>query len=349
METRKLQKIGGSTYSVSLPKEWATEHRLEAGMPIHLYPHTDGSIVVRSAARDGGPLSSTRITLPAADSDVIERALHAAYAVGYDTITLVAPEGEELSADERRVVRRRARTMVGLSVTEETSERVAVENLLATPEVSIQQSVTQLQFTALSMHRTAVERATRRVAGESVESASPLDDRDDEVDRLFEMLTRHFNRSLVDFGEVDDLDVNRSELFDYYLIGRQIERIADHAVRIGGLADAVEHDSTRGRTESDDTPADDVFAELAALAEAIREVVEMATTAALDASDDRAYEALERCTRLVNDVRALDRTLFERAPPGAYALSRMLDSLIRTAECGANVASVALGASLRPE
>jgi len=349
METRKLQKIGGSTYSVSLPKEWATEHRLEAGMPIHLYPHTDGSIVVRSAARDGGSLSSTRITLPMADADTIERALRAAYAVGYDTITLIPPEGEELTAAERRAIRRCVRTMVGLSVTEETTERVAVENLLATSEVSIRQSVTQLQFTALSMHRTAIERVTRRVVGESVESAAALDDRDDEVDRLFEMLTRHFNRSLTDFEEVDDLDVSRPELFDYYLVGRGIERIADHAVRIGTLADAVERDSTNGRTESDDALADDVLAELTALAEATREVVETATAAALDASDDRAYEALERRNRVVDDVRALDRTLFERAPPDAYALSRVLASLIRTAECGGNVARVALRASLRPE
>ena len=344
METRKLQKIGGSTYSVSLPKDWATEHRLEAGMPIHLYPHTDGSIVVRSAARDGGPLSSTRITLPAAGGDVIEWALHAAYAVGYDTVTLLAPGDEELTADEWRAVRRCVRTMVGLSVTEETAERVVVENLLATSEVSIRQSVTQLQFTALSMYRTAIERVTRRVAGESVESVPALDDRDDEVDRLFEMLTRHFNRSLTDFEEVDDLDVNRPELFDYYLVGRQIERIADHAVRIGALAEDVESRSASSRIESDDA-----LAELAALAEATREVVEMATTAALDASDDRAYEALERCDRVVDDVRALDRTLFERAPPGAYALSRVLASLVRTAEHGGNVARVALRASLRPE
>jgi phosphate uptake regulator len=259
-------------------------------------------------------------------------------------MTLVAPEGAELTADERRAARRCVRTMVGLSVTEETTEHVAVENLLATSEVSVRQSVTQLQFTALSMHRTAIERVTRRVAGESVESAPALDDRDDEVDRLFEMLTRHFNRSLTDFEEVDDLDVNRPELFDYYLVARQIERIADHAVRIGTLADAVERDSTSSRAESDDA-----LAELAALAEATSEVVEMATTAALDASDDRAYEALERCNRVVDDVRALDRALFERTPPGAYALSRVLASLTRTAECGGNVARVALRASLRPE
>jgi phosphate uptake regulator len=337
METRKLQKIGGSTYSVSLPKEWATEHHLEAGMPIHLYPHTDGSLVVRSTARDGGPLSATTVDLPAADADCVARAVRAAYAVGYDTVTLVAPEDEELTAEERRLVRRLVQPLVGMSVVSSTTERTTVETLLDASEVSIRQSVIQLQFTALSMHRAAVERLWRRVRDDAVES-DPLDERDDEVDRLFEMITRHFNRSLTDLGEIDDLDVRRPELFDYYLVARQIERIADHAVRIGSLADHADHDVD-----------DEVLADVVALAEASRDVVETATTAFLEQSADRAHEALDRRDRVVDDVLALDRALFERAPPGAYALSRVLASLTRTADCGGNVARVALRASVRPD
>jgi phosphate uptake regulator len=336
METRKLQKVGGSTYSVSLPKEWATDHHLEAGMPIHLYPHTDGSLVVRSAAQDDKPLTATTITLPAADTDTVERTLRAAYAVGYDTVTLVAPEGEELTADERRTARRLVRTMVGLSVVEETPDRIVVENLLDATEVSIRQSVIQLQFTALSMHRAAVERVACD-ADDGVATDS-LDERDDEADRLFEMLTRHANRSLVDFEEVDALDVRRSELFDALVVARQLERVADHAVRIGSLADRMD-------AAVDDGP----LAELRPLADAARGVVETATTAALDGSVELALEALDQRNRVVDDALALDRALFERAPPDAYALSRVLASLARTAECGGNVARVALRASVRPD
>ena len=344
METRKLQKVGGSTYSVSLPKEWATDHHLEAGMPIHLYPHTDGSLVVRSAAQDGEPLGATTITLPSADTDAVERTLRAAYVVGYDAVTLVAPEGAELTADERRIARRLVRTMVGLSVVEETPDRIVVENLLDAAEVSIRQSVIQLRFTALSMHRAAVERVAcdvddgvaQHAPDEAV--ADPLDERDDEADRLFEMLTRHANRSLVDFEEVDALDVRRSELFDALVVARQLERVADHAVRIGSLADRMD-------AAVDDGP----LAELRPLADAARGVVETATTAALDGSVELALEALDQRNRVVDDALALDRTLFERAPPDAYALSRVLASLDRTAECGGNVARVALRASVRPD
>ncbi|WP_435067661.1 PhoU domain-containing protein [Haloplanus sp. C73] len=328
METRKLQKVGGSTYAVSLPKEWATEHHLEAGMPIHLYPHTDGSLVVRSA-RDGEALGSTTISLPTADAGAVERALRAAYAVGYESVTLEPPDSTTFDAEERRVVRRFVQTMVGLSVTEESAERLTVETFLDASEVSIRQSVVQLQFVACAMHRTAVE----AISGAG---ADRLAERDDEVDRLFAMLTRHFTRSLADFEEIDHLDVRRSTLFEYYLVAQQLERVADHAVRIGALADRID-------------PDEDVLAELTALASAARDVVETATSGVLELAPRRAHEALDQRDTVVDDVRALDRALFESAPPGGYALSRIVALLRRTAECGGNVATVALRSGVRPD
>jgi len=341
METRKLQKVGGSTYSVSLPKEWATEHCLEAGTPIHLYPHTDGSLVVRSAEVDGRSLATATVSPPSPSAAAAARALRAAYAVGYDTVTLVPPADETWDDDVWRSIRRRVRTMVGTSVVEETDERVTVETLLDASEVSIRQSVTQLQFTALSIHAAALDRVERRAVGDTpseVSETAALGGRDDEVDRLFAMLTRHFNRALADLGEVDALDTSRPELFDSYLVARQLERVADHAVRIGALTDRI-----------DSTVGDDLLAEVLALAESARGVVESATTAAIEPSADLAHEALDRRDRVVEDARALDRALFERESTGAYALSRVLDSLVRTADCGGNVARVALRASVRPD
>jgi phosphate uptake regulator len=332
METRKLQKIGGSTYSVSLPKEWATEHHLEAGMPIHLYPHTDGSLVVRSATRDGDPLTATEVDLPDSEPATVRRALEAAYAVGYDTVTLRSPD--EFAAAERRTIRRLVDRMVGLSVIEENGASVVVENLLDADEVSIQQSVVQLQFTALSMHRAAVETLRTPDAAEADRVAG----RDDDADRLFGMITRHFNRSLTDFEEVDHLDVGRSELFDYFLTARQLERVADHAVAVAEVAE-----------RADGTAPAEIVDDVSDLAERSRDVVETATTAVLEPSSERAYAALDRQERVVTDIRTLDRSLFERSPPRAYALSRVLAALSRTAACGGNVARVALGAAVRPD
>ena len=52
--TRKVQLAGSSTFTVSLPKEWATAHGLETGRELNLYPSDDGSLVVRVGPREDG-------------------------------------------------------------------------------------------------------------------------------------------------------------------------------------------------------------------------------------------------------------------------------------------------------
>lgn len=46
-ETRKLQRVGGGTYTLSLPEAWADERDLSAGMELRLFSHTAGPEVVR--------------------------------------------------------------------------------------------------------------------------------------------------------------------------------------------------------------------------------------------------------------------------------------------------------------
>ena len=41
METRKVQVTGGSTYTVSIPKTWATDNDVEAGTKIEFHPDGD--------------------------------------------------------------------------------------------------------------------------------------------------------------------------------------------------------------------------------------------------------------------------------------------------------------------
>jgi len=41
METRKVQVTGGSTYTVSLPKTWATANDVSSGTTVEFYPEDD--------------------------------------------------------------------------------------------------------------------------------------------------------------------------------------------------------------------------------------------------------------------------------------------------------------------
>jgi len=56
METRKVQVTGGSTYTVSIPKSWATENDVGAGSEVEFYP--DGDSLLRRRNEPVAPSTS---------------------------------------------------------------------------------------------------------------------------------------------------------------------------------------------------------------------------------------------------------------------------------------------------
>jgi phosphate uptake regulator len=369
MKTRKLQQVGGGTYTVSIPKEWADEHALEAGMELHLYTHADGSVVVRTAERDGDGLADAEVAVAGDDPEPVERALVAAHAVGFETVTL--RPGETFTGEQRRAARSVVRDLVGTDLLVEADDEITAQHLLDASAVSVRQSVVQAQFTALSVHREAT--AAPLDGGVSIDR---IRERAAETDRLARMVRRHAARSLTSFAELDRLGVSRTELFDYEATAQALGRVADEAVRTAEAAEGL----------SDPLPGA-VGETLREAAGDSRDVVETATTAVLDGPDaDGAHAALDRCDETVATVDAATDALFDasattfdgtvsdrddgvsspdggavtgppdsgvapgaRAPARAAATGRVLDSVRRTAECGAAIARVALQSAVRAE
>ncbi|MFW5973873.1 MAG: PhoU domain-containing protein, partial [Natrialbaceae archaeon] len=233
METRKIQQVGSGTFTVSIPADWAADHDIEAGTTAYLYTHRDGSLVVRWNEKERSDLATTEVELDDGDPTVAARALVTAYAAGYSTIRLQAPGG--FADAQRRAIHERARDLTGVEVTDESSTRVVVRGLLNTGDVSVRQSTIQLKYVTLSM----VESAIDCLAGET--TCEHIVDRDDDADRLFWLLTRHFNRSLQNMIELDQLDISRAQLFTYFATARQFERIADHAVTTARHVERSDH------------------------------------------------------------------------------------------------------------
>lgn len=338
METRKLQRVGGGTYTVSIPKAWAVDNGLEAGAEVHLYAHADGSIVVRSSAKDGGELGRIALDVDGEDPALVTRALRAAHAAGYGTVTL-RPR-ESFTDDQLRAARRTTRHLVGTEVVAEGPQEITLRNFLDASDVSIRQSVVQLQFVALSAHR----RGTDAFVGGSGGDVERLRERADEADRLAEMVARHFGRSLVSMEEVDRLGVSRPRQSDYHATARELARVADLGVSLGRAAVGL----------SGPLP-EPLTADVRGAADASRRVVDDAATAVLEGSGvDAATAVLDRYDEAVACVEALDRALFDDPSPAfdgttaeARALTRALDDVARTAAVGGEIAEVALRAATR--
>jgi len=330
METRKVQQVGGGTYTVSIPVHWANEHDVGAGDTAYLYTHRDGSLVVRWAEREQSALAATTVDLDDGAPAAAERALDAAYAAGFKRIELHA-DGR-LDDEQRRAVVDRARTLSGVGVTEEGDDAVVVQGLLDAGDVSVRQSVLQLRFTALSMH----EQATAALSADGPDVEHVLD-RTREADRLARLVARQANRALVDRSALDDLGLSRRQLAEYAVVARQLDRVAGEAA---GVAERV-RDCGAG-------VGDDVAAELRSLAEASRGVVDDATDAMVDGGDcEAAHSVRSRAETVAAEAETLERALFERESGAGARLVRVLDHLLRTAACGERIADAALRTSFQ--
>lgn len=331
METRKIQLAGGTTYTVSLPKQWASEHDLEAGATVRVEPHADGSLVVRT---NGHHAARNQLTL-AADGvapEAIRRRVRAAYRTGRDGVALTSDAAFE--ADQRAAVRSASQDLLGVDVVAESDDRIVCKSLLDTADVSVEQSLHQLQFVALS----ALSDAVAALTGDHDDPRS-VDDREEEAARLAALVARQFERVLVDPGELDDLAVTRSTLLDYDVAARELERVAAHATTIADVA----------RCRDEPFP-DDVGTAIDSSATDVRDLVRRTTNAVLDGvGPEDACDLVADADVLTGPT--LDWVTADRAlsPESAAEFTVVSHALAAAADCGGTIADVALRTAVRAD
>jgi phosphate uptake regulator len=325
METRKVQVTGGSTYTVSLPKDWATDNDVSAGSVVEFHDEEDLLVLTPQADEDHteGTLDITGLT----DPEELTRAIMTMYVSGFDVITL---ETSRITAAQRRVVREATQRLVGLEVIEETAERVVLQDLLDSAELSVENAITRMRLVSLTMLEDAVE----ALLEDDDDLAQDVVERDDDVDRLWYMVSRVFRTILRNPSEAAEIGFPRDTCFDFQSSARQLERIADHATKIANLAleiDAIPESAAepirRLQADASDVPETAMDALLTDDAEEATEL---------------ASEARHGIESVDDTLREVDQQIHEFEPQKAQVLGLVVDSLSRTADYGGNIAESAL-------
>lgn len=327
METRKAQLTGGSTFTVSLPKGWASEIDLDTGDTLRLFPR-DSALIIEPD--EDNERWETNIEIDSFSETHVRRTIQALYTTGFNRITLSASTNSDL---DRRVISATARRLLGLETLESAETEITLQSLLDPATVSVEQSTVQLGQVTLSMHEDAVATLLKQ----DDDHAEHVIERDNQVDRLYAMISRHFQRSLVNLREPGELELNHGELYDYQTTARQLERVADHAEKIASLA-----------MELENPPPSDLTDEIDVKAEASRGIVEQAASTIIGEADiETAHSALDERDRLTTELEKLEQKLHDRDIPESHLLALTIDSLMRTAEYGGNIAETALQRAAR--
>ncbi len=324
METRKVQVTGGSTYTVSLPKEWATKNEVSGGSLVEFHPEDDTLLLTPQSESEKveGTLDITGL-----EGDELMRAVVTMYVSGFDIITL---ETAQVTAAQRRSIRDATQGLVGLEVIGETSERVRLQDLLDSSELSMHSAITRMQLVATTMLADAVTALLEDDDG----LAADVVQRDDDVDRLWSMVSRVFRSVLRDPSTAAEIGLDRETCFDYHSSARQLERVGDHAAKIATQAQTLE------------APPEDASEAIQSLHDEATEVIEMGMEALLEEDPDRATrlanDARQRLNRIDELARVVDDRIRGLESQKAQSLGLIVDSLSRSADYGGNVAETAL-------
>jgi phosphate uptake regulator len=235
-----------------------------------------------------------------------------------------------MTAEQRRTIRDATQGLVGLEVIEETGDRIVLQDLLDSSELSIENAITRMRLVSLAMLEDAVE----ALLTDDEQLAQDVIERDDDVDRLWYMTSRVFRTVLRNPTAADEVGFKRETCFDYQSSARQLERIADHANKIAALSLEVEQ-----------IPAS-VITPLRELQTEASIVPDTAMDALLGGEDDdpvgMANSARAHLDVVDEKARAVGTIIRDLDPQLAQVLGLVVDSLSRTADYGANIAESAL-------
>jgi phosphate uptake regulator len=319
---RKVQRTGGSTFTVSLPKEWAVEQGLAAGSTVYLYPFEDRVVVAPAERRTG----DRRVELAVAglDPDAVARDVRRAYAAGVDTIAV--DWGDDGCSNGRRSAAADALTgLVGMQIVEEGPAGLEARCTLDASAVSLDQTIAQLRQQTLSGLREAV----RALVAGGGEPARAAERRVAEVGRLVALVERQFQGALVDVREVDQLDGDRSTAYRQVTVAHALADAADAAESIAAVA-----------TAQADAPAPALEAEFIEAGDAVRGAIRTAL-------DDDRRPATQAIGEAFERIDAVDDALAETASRDAHRYGRALAALSRATQAARELAATGVDAADR--
>ncbi|MDE4907025.1 AbrB/MazE/SpoVT family DNA-binding domain-containing protein [Methanogenium marinum] len=238
MEIRKVQVTGGSSFIVSLPKEWIRASDIHKNDPVGIIIQPDGSLTVTPKIL--GKVSERVKIFDLAffdGADILFRSLIGAYVAGYNVIEIVSPG--RIPSWAHKSVRKFTQRTVGQEVSDQTDHKIVIRDLLNPGEMPFSSTLKRMGVIVAGMQRDAVF-ALKTRDEELIEDVI-LRDRD--VNRLYWLVARQFNLMLRNVSLSREMGVDIELALIYLQISRVVERVGDHVVKVAESARSLMYTS----------------------------------------------------------------------------------------------------------
>jgi phosphate uptake regulator len=316
---------GGSSYVVSLPKNWVKGCGVGKNDPVGLIVQQDGTLLITSRITDREVERTKRFDIGSFDGPVfLFRCLIGAYVSGFDFIEVHG--AGELPIYAKETVRKFTKATIGPEIVDESKGNIVMKDILNPVEMSLSQTIRRMNTLVRGMHEDVVRALVSREEG-AREMISDVLERDDEVDRLYWLTMRQTNMIAKNWKIAEMMGISPNESVYYFRVSRIIERIGDHASTIA--------------SNSIDIMDKKLDKELLSAIGAASSLSLKIFAGAMDAffkkdlkgANDN-MESIERLEKACNDV---NHMIFQQKGALALSLGRIVESIRRTGEYSGDI------------
>jgi phosphate uptake regulator len=336
-ELRKVQITGGSTFIISLPKAWVEQMGLQKGSVIRITQQDDLKLCL-TPEDNYTPDSQRKVIINPNTEDTPEsivRRVVSAYLMGYNIIQLRSNQQRLDSTQKFSVKDFTRKKLVGTEILSDLPQDLTLQVLLSYSDLSVKDALRRMSVIAASMHRDAII----ALGTEDLNLAREIVAMDDEVDRFNLYIIRLLKVAVIDSHILKESGLRSPrECLGYRLITKSVERMADHAVNIA-----------HNRLELTLSTVDkELLDELRKLSDFALEIFENS----MDAVFDESYKAADRVLVAAQQTRNMEAAILhlivKHAPPEEVpALRLIVESILRTAEYGADIAETVLNMTVK--
>jgi phosphate uptake regulator len=227
MEVRRVQLTGGSSYILTLPKEWINSLNIKKNTPLGIHMQSDGTLLITPKMMQEQLQRIIEFdTTQAPDSQFLLRRLIGAYIAGY-TVIKISSSGR-IPESVHGVVRTFTQTAIGQEVVEETDHSITLKDLLNPIEMPFDRTIKRMHIIVKGMYEDTIQ----AFQAKDKQLADDVIQRDTDIDRLHWLVARQYNIILRHVSLAEKMNITNSTASSCFLISRIIERIADHVLTI---------------------------------------------------------------------------------------------------------------------
>jgi len=229
MQIRNIQLVGKYTFTLSLPKDWVQKWNLKKGDKIIITEDEDGSLRITPEFKGKEKRSMVyRISADKCDQPwLLERLLIGNYMLGRETIEITSEKN--IKPEHLLEVRKALRRLTGLSIVEESQNRIVLQCFIEPTKFPIEKLIKRLYALASIMHSDSINALMNR----DKELAISVLHREAEADMVYWLIARQLTMAADDKSIAHDIgikDIKHQQ--GLRVVAKSLESIADQAKNI---------------------------------------------------------------------------------------------------------------------